>query len=75
MWRQPGGSKKIFNIQEKIIGIKAGVKKWVSYRKLFGQFNILPLASEFMLCLLELVENLKTFKGIQTTHFNHKEQM
>jgi hypothetical protein len=53
------------NIQEKIIGIKAGVKKWVSCRKLFVQFNILPLTSEFMLCLLALVENFKNFKGIQ----------
>jgi hypothetical protein len=39
----------------------AGVKM-VSCRKLFGQFNVLPVASEFMLCLLALVENLKKFK-------------
>jgi len=63
--RQPGGSKKMFNIQEKIIGIKADVIKWVSCRKLFGQFNMLPLASEFMLCVLALVENFKNFRGIQ----------
>jgi hypothetical protein len=55
----------MFNIQEKIIGIKAGVIKWVSCRKLFGHFNILPLASEFMLCLLALVENFKNFKEIR----------
>jgi hypothetical protein len=55
----------MFNIQEKIIGITAGVKKLVSCRKLYGQFNILHLASEFMFCLLALVENFKNFKGIQ----------
>jgi len=53
----------MFNIQEKIIGIKAGVKKWVSCRKLFGQFNILPLANEFMICLLALVGSIV---GIET---------
>jgi hypothetical protein len=69
VWGKRGGSRKIFNIQEKIIGIMEGVKKWVSCRKLLGRFNILPLASELMLCLLALVENLKKFQGIQTYTF------
>jgi hypothetical protein len=38
----------------------AGVKKSVSCRKLFKKFNILPLASEFLLSLLSfIVDNIK----------------
>jgi hypothetical protein len=45
-------SKRAFIIQKKIIRIMAGVNKKVSCRELFKKFNILPLASEFLLSLL-----------------------
>jgi hypothetical protein len=47
----------------------AGVKSRVSCRKLFRKFHILPLASEFILCLLSFVmENLDTFKRNTDVH-------
>jgi hypothetical protein len=47
----------------------AGVKSRVSCRKLFWKFNILPLANEFILCLLSfVVENLDKFKRNADVH-------
>jgi hypothetical protein len=47
----------------------AGVKSRVPCRKLFRKFNILPLASEFILCLLSfVVENLVKFKTNKDVH-------
>jgi hypothetical protein len=47
----------------------AGVKSRVSCRKLFWKFNLLPLASEFILCLLSyVVENLDKFKRNTDVH-------
>jgi hypothetical protein len=47
----------------------AGVKSRVSCRKLFQKLNILPLASEFILCLLSfVVENLDKFKRNTDVH-------
>jgi hypothetical protein len=53
-------SKRVFIIQNKIIRIMAGVKRRVPCRELFKKFNILPLASEFLLSLLSfIVDNMK----------------
>jgi hypothetical protein len=53
---------KVFNTQKKIIRIMAGAKT-VSCRRLFWGFNILPLASEYIFCLISfVVENLKKFQ-------------
>jgi hypothetical protein len=63
------GSNKVFYIQKKIIRIMAGVKSGVSCRKLFRKFNMLPLASEFILCLLSfVVENLDKFQRNTDVH-------
>jgi hypothetical protein len=55
-------SKRVFNIQKKIIRIMAVVKRRVSCRELLKKFNILPLASEFLLSLLLfVVDNMDKF--------------
>jgi hypothetical protein len=47
----------------------AGVKSRVSCGKLFQKFNILPLASEIILCLLPyVVENLDKFQRNTDVH-------
>jgi hypothetical protein len=47
----------------------AGVKSRVSCRKLFWKFNILPVAGEFILCLLSfVVENLDKFQRNTDVH-------
>jgi multidrug resistance efflux pump len=51
-WGNSTESNNVFYIQKKIIRIMAGVKSRVSGRRLLWKFNILPLASEFILCLL-----------------------
>jgi hypothetical protein len=64
-WGNSTDSNKVFYIQKKIIRIMAGVKSSLSCRK-FQKFNILPLASEFILCLLSfVVKNWRNFKEIQ----------
>jgi hypothetical protein len=68
VWGNSTDSNKVFYIQKKIIRIMAGVKSRVSCRKLFRKFNILPLASEFILCLLFVVENLDKFKRNTDVH-------
>jgi hypothetical protein len=44
----------------------AGTKSRASRRELFKKFNILPLASKFLLSLLSfVVDNIETFKQTQ----------
>jgi hypothetical protein len=51
---------KSFNIQKKIIKMMAGVKRRVSCRELFKKFNVVLIASEFLLSLLSfIVDNMK----------------
>jgi hypothetical protein len=50
-------SKKVFYTQKRIIRIMAATKRRASCRELFKKFNILPLASEFLLSLLPFVVN------------------
>jgi hypothetical protein len=62
-WGNSSDSTRVFNTQKKIIRIMAGVKERVSCRELFKKFNILPLASEFLLSLLSLiVDNMEEFQ-------------
>jgi hypothetical protein len=42
-------SKNVFYIQKRIIKIMAGTKMTASCKKLFNKFNILPLASKFIM--------------------------
>jgi hypothetical protein len=66
-WRNSTDSKRVFTIQKKII--MAGVKRRVSYRELFKKFNILPLASEFLLSLLSfVVDNMEKFQANSDIH-------
>jgi hypothetical protein len=65
----PTDSKKLFYIQKKIIRIMAGTKRRASCGELFKKFNILPLASEFLLSLLSfVVGNLETFQTNSDIH-------
>jgi hypothetical protein len=54
-WGNSTDSKKIYYIQKKIIRIMAGTKRRASCRELFKKFNILPIASEFLLSLSSFV--------------------
>jgi hypothetical protein len=68
-WGNSTDSSKVFYIQKKIIRIMASVKSRVSCRQLFQKFNILSLASEFILCLLSfVVENLGKFQRNTVAH-------
>jgi hypothetical protein len=61
-------SKKVFYIQNKIIRIMAGTKGRASCRELFKKFNILPLASEFLLSLSFVMDNFETFQTNSDIH-------
>jgi hypothetical protein len=61
-WGNLTDSKRVFIIQKKVIRIMAGVKRRISCRELFKKFNILRVASEFLLSLLSfVVDNMETF--------------
>jgi hypothetical protein len=65
-WGNSTDSKKVFYIQKKIIRIMASTKMRASCRELFKKFNILPLASKFVLSSLSfVVDNIETFKKTQ----------
>jgi hypothetical protein len=62
-WGNSTDSKQVFYIQKKIIRIMASTKRRDSCREFFKKFNILPLASEFLLSLLSLlVDNIEKCK-------------
>jgi hypothetical protein len=68
-WGNSTDSKRVFIIQKKIIRLMAGVKRRVSCRELFKKFNILPLASEFLLSLLSfVVDNREKFQTNSDIH-------
>jgi hypothetical protein len=68
-WGNSTDSKKVFYIQQKIIRIMEGTKRRASCRELFKKFNILPLASEFLLSLLSfLVDNIEKFQTNSDIH-------
>jgi hypothetical protein len=57
------------NIQKKIIRIMADTKRRASCRQLFKKFDILPLASEFILFLLsDVVDNTEKFQTNSDIH-------
>jgi hypothetical protein len=62
-WANSTESKKVFYIQNRIIRIIAGAKRRASCMELFKKFNILPLASEFLLSLLSfVVDSMEKFQ-------------
>jgi hypothetical protein len=62
-------AKKVFYNQKTIIRIMAGTRRRASCRGLFKKFNILPLASEFLLSLLSfVVDNTEIFKTKSDIH-------
>jgi hypothetical protein len=55
-------SKKLFNEKE-IVRTMSGTKRRASCRELFKKFNILPLASEYLLSLSSfVVDNIEKFQ-------------
>jgi hypothetical protein len=68
-WETRQTAKKVFYIQKKIIRIMGGTKRRASCRELFKKFNILPLASKFLLPLLSfVVDNIETFQTNSDIH-------
>jgi hypothetical protein len=68
-WGNSTDSKKVFYIKKRIIRIMAGAKRRASYRELFKKFNVLPLASEFLLSLLSfVVDNMEKFQTNSAIH-------
>jgi hypothetical protein len=62
-------SKKGFYIQKRIIRIMAAAKRRASCRDLFKKFNILPLASKFLLSLLSfIVDKMEKFQTNSDIH-------
>jgi hypothetical protein len=54
------GQQKVFYVQKKIIRMMVGPKRRASCRELVKKFNILPLASQFLLSLLSyVVDNIQ----------------
>jgi hypothetical protein len=60
-WGGGGGysmeSKNLFYIQKRNIKIMAGTKMTASCKKLFNKFNILPLASKFIMDNIKKMSN------------------
>jgi hypothetical protein len=68
-WGNSTDSKKVFYTQKRIIRIMAGAKRRAPCRELFNKFNILPLASEFLLSLLSfIVDNMDKFQTNSDIH-------
>jgi hypothetical protein len=69
-WGNSTDNKKVFYTQKKIIRKMAGTKRRASCRELFKKFNILPLASKFLLLLLSsfVVNNIETFQTNSDIH-------
>jgi hypothetical protein len=61
LWANSSESNKVFLLQKKSIRIMADVQG-VSYRELFQKFQILPLASEYLLELITFINNWKMFQ-------------
>jgi hypothetical protein len=61
-WGNSTDSKKVFYIQKRNIRIMAGAKRRASCRELFKKSNILPIASEFLLSLSFVVDNMEKFQ-------------
>jgi hypothetical protein len=59
-------SKNYFTSKNTIIRIMAATKRIASCRELFKKFNILPLASEFLLSFV--VDNMKKFQTNSHIH-------
>jgi hypothetical protein len=75
-WGNSTDSRKVFYIQKKIIRIMVGTKRRASCRELFKKFNILPLASEFLLSLLSfVVENRNISNKFIYSQYKYKIQM
>jgi hypothetical protein len=74
-YRNSEDSKRVFIIQKKLIRT-AGAERRVSCRELLKKFNILPLASEFLLSVLSfVVDNMGKFQTnscIHNTNTRHK---
>jgi hypothetical protein len=70
-WGNSTDSKKVFYIQKNIIRIMAGTKRRASCRELFKKFNILPLASEFLLSLFG-VDNRKISDKLTHPQYKYK---
>jgi hypothetical protein len=54
--------KKVFYIQKKTIRIMVGTNRRASCRELFKKYNILPLASESLLSVSFVVDNIEKFQ-------------
>jgi hypothetical protein len=54
-WCTSPHSKKIFNMQKRIVRIMMGCRKEVSCRKLFRKLKILPLMSQYILSLMMFI--------------------
>jgi hypothetical protein len=68
-WGNSTDSEKVFYIQKRIIRIMAGAKRRAFCRELFKKFNILPLASEFLLSLLSfVVDNMEKYQTNSDIH-------
>jgi hypothetical protein len=67
---------KVFFIQKKIIRLMAGTKKGASCRELFKKFNILLLASKFLLSLLSsVVKHRKILNKLRYPQCKYKKQI
>jgi hypothetical protein len=68
-------SKKVLHIQKKIIRIMAGSNRRAPCKDLF-KFNILPLASKFLLslssCVVDNSENFQTNSDIHNVSTRHR---
>jgi hypothetical protein len=56
-WNNSSSSKKIYNLQTKMIGIVAGVKPRNSCRGVFKTLEILPLSCEYIFSLMNFIIN------------------
>jgi hypothetical protein len=78
-WGNSTDRKKVFYIQKRIIRIMSGAKRRASCRELFNKFNILPLASEFLLslssCVVDNVEKFQTNSEVQDTDITSMSQI
>jgi hypothetical protein len=69
---------RAMNIQKKIIRIIAGVKRRVSCRELFKEFNIFSLQVNSYSLLLFIVENMEKFEtnsDIHSINTRHKHDL
>jgi len=61
-WENSTHAHRVCIIQERVVSVMSGVGPRSSYRNLFRKLNILPIACQYILCLMLLMYIKKVYR-------------